>query len=232
MNIKILIIDDNPKILDKLSEYFRMNRIDTITIENGENALEIIAKETPDIVILDILMPGKDGFEVLKEIRHKYDLPVIMLTAKGEDTDIIVGLEMGADDYLAKPFNARELLARIRAVVRRSKDRQEIHSKTVGSGIHAASMFLNFDTQTLVYRNKKTMLTLMEFKLMKALMQRPDRIFLRDELMTIISGIDNAYYDRSIDAHISRLRSKINDITGNPAIIKTIHGRGYMFLGQ
>ena len=232
MKLKILIIDDNQKIRDTLSEYFALNSIDTITIESGENALLTIANETPSIVILDILMPGKDGFEVLKEIRQKYDLPVIMLTAKGEDTDKIVSLEMGADDYLPKPFNARELLARIKAVVRRSECRQETHSKPLGSGIHAAGMFLNIDTQTLAFRNKKILLTLMEIKLMKTLMRHPDRIFPRDELMTVASGMDNVSYDRSIDAHISRLRSKISDIGGNPSIVKTIRGRGYMLLKQ
>ena len=226
-----LIIDDDAKLRKLLKEYLEGNGFGVLTLEDGLNALKTLGKESPDIIILDIMLPGKDGLDVLKEIRREYLTPVIMLTAKGEDTDRIVGLELGADDYLPKPFNPRELLARMRAVLRRSGQKTgENAEKDEDHLIKAGSLVLNTAKQTIIINDKEEELSSTEYKIIEVLMKNPNVILSRDQIMNLARGKDFMAFDRSIDVHISKLRSKLEVDPRSPKCIKTIWGSGYMFV--
>jgi two-component system phosphate regulon response regulator OmpR len=227
----VLLIDDDEKLLKLLTEYLEGYGFHVLTLVDGLAVLETIRVESPDIIILDIMLPKKDGFEVLKEIRLEYSIPVIMLTAKGEDADRIVGLELGADDYLPKPFNPRELLARMRAVMRRISPREkEDVKRNEGLLIEAGGLVLNKAKQTLLIEGKEVELSSTEYKILEVLMENPNRVLSRDELMTRARGRDFMAFDRSIDVHISKLRVKIETHPRSPKRIKTVWGTGYMFV--
>jgi two-component system, OmpR family, phosphate regulon response regulator OmpR len=195
--------------------------------------MEAIAEDKPDIIILDIMMPGKDGLEVLKEIRSRHAVPVIMLTARGEDMDRIVGLELGADDYLAKPFNPRELLARMKAVLRRVEaDTSAQKTLDVKGTICIGELELDLPRQVLRFRGRQTELSTAEFKLLEAMMERSNTVLSRDTLMNLARGRDFMAFDRSIDVHISHLRAKLESLTGNRDWIKTHWGSGYIFVDR
>lgn len=224
---KILIIDDDEKLCRLLNAYLKENGFEVSCVNDGSGALKAITGESPDIIILDIMLPGKDGLEVLTEIRKEHTLPVIMLTAKGEDTDRIVGLELGADDYLAKPFNPRELLARIKAVLRRGSRNNAMSHNLL---IKANGLTLNRPKQTVTVENKEIELSTTEFKILEVLMKNPNTVLTRDQLMTLARGRDFAAFDRSIDVHVSKLRTKLEADPQTPKRIKTIWGSGYMFV--
>jgi DNA-binding response OmpR family regulator len=195
--------------------------------------MEAIAEDKPDIIILDIMMPGHDGLEVLKEIRSRHTVPVIMLTARGDDMDRIVGLELGADDYLAKPFNPRELLARMKAVLRRVEaDTPAQKTLDVKDTICIGELELDLPRQVLRFRGGQAELSTAEFKLLEAMMERPNTVLSRDTLMNLARGRDFMAFDRSIDVHISHLRAKLESLTGNRDWIKTHWGSGYIFVGR
>lgn len=228
---RVLIIEDDAKIRMLLKEYLEGNDFEVITLADGNNALDFINSESPDIVILDIMLPGKNGLEVLKEIRQKNSIPVVMLTAKGEDADRIVGLELGADDYLPKPFNPRELLARMRAVMRRTFQEKEADTE-IENLVIAGGIVLNRAKQTAVLDEEEIELSSTEYKILDVLMTNPNVILNRDQIMNYARGRDFMAFDRSIDVHISKLRSKIDKNAGSPKRIKTIWGSGYMFVDQ
>jgi two-component system, OmpR family, phosphate regulon response regulator OmpR len=224
-----------------LTEYLQLVGMNVIVLEDGKRVIETIETQHPDVVILDIIMPGKDGLSILKSIKRKYILPVIMLTARGEVTDKIVGLELGADDYLTKPFNSRELEARIKATLRayRSIKLDTKHAvstselNTPGETILEGCFRLNTANHTLTINETDILLSVMENRLLRALMSRPKQIFSRETLINIINdGPDIIAFDRSIDAHISRLRAKIKAIGGDSKSVKTIRGSGYMFVPE
>jgi two-component system phosphate regulon response regulator OmpR len=193
--------------------------------------MESIDKDKPDIIILDIMLPGKDGLEVLKEIRARDRIPVIMLTARGEDMDRIVGLELGADDYLAKPFNVRELLARMKAVLRRAETEAESQIALDGkSNLRIGALDLDLRQLVLRFEDKRVDLSTAEFRLLEVMMKRPNTVLNRDTLMNLARGRDFIAFDRSIDVHISRLRAKLEMLTGSRDWIKTHWGSGYMFV--
>ena len=226
-----LIIDDDEKLCRLLGQYLMDNGFRTVRLADGSNVLKTLSVESPDIVILDIMLPGKDGLEVLREIRKDHALPVIMLTAKGDDTDRIVGLELGADDYLPKPFNPRELLARIKAVLRRytQRDNDTGHQPRDPS-ITAGGITLNVAKQTVVVAGNEMELSTAEYRILEVLMKNPNVVLSRDQLMTLARGRDFTAFDRSIDVHISKLRAKVEDNPQSPARIKTVWGSGYMFV--
>lgn len=228
---RVLIIEDDAKIRMLLKEYLEGNGFEVITLADGNNALDFINAESPDIVILDIMLPGKNGLEVLKEIRQKNSIPVVMLTAKGEDADRIVGLELGADDYLPKPFNPRELLARMRAVMRRTFQDRDTETDP-DSLIIAGGIVLNRANQTAMLEEEEIELSSTEYKILEVLMTNPNVILNRDQIMNYARGRDFMAFDRSIDVHISKLRSKLEKNPGSPRRIKTIWGSGYMFVDQ
>ncbi len=231
MENAVLIIDDDEKLCNLLGEYLKDNGFHAACLADGSNALDTLSAGSFDLVILDIMLPGKDGLEVLKEIRKDHTLPVIMLTAKGDDTDRIVGLELGADDYLPKPFNPRELLARMKAVLRRSahKDKDD-NNRAHDNTIIAGGMTLNRAKQTVVVDGRELELSTAEYRILEVLMKNPNAVLSRDQLMTLARGRDFTAFDRSIDVHISKLRAKVEADPKVPRRIKTVWGSGYMLV--
>ena len=231
MEKKVLLVDDDAKLRKLLREYLEGYGFHILTLADGLSVAKTIREESPDMIILDIMLPKRDGLEVLKEIRMEFSVPVIMLTAKGEDADRIVGLELGADDYLPKPFNPRELLARIKAVLRRLPDRDRSNARRDENMlIEAGGLILNKAKQTLLIEDKEVELSSTEYKLLEALMENPNRVMSRDQLMNLARGRDFMAFDRSIDVHISKLRAKLEPDPRSPQRIKTVWGTGYMFV--
>ncbi len=227
---KVLLVDDDDKLRKLLKEYLEGYGFRVSTLEDGTRALSTIRGEMPDVVILDIMLPKKNGLEVLREIRAESTIPVLMLTAKGEDADRIVGLELGADDYLPKPFNPRELLARIKAILRRLDFEARRGSVGEDQQLKAGGLVLNMARQTVMVEEREVDLSSTEFKILKVLMERPNRVLTRDQLMDLAQGKDFMAFDRSIDVHISKLRVKLEADPKSPKRIKTIWGTGYMFV--
>jgi two-component system phosphate regulon response regulator OmpR len=231
MEKKVLLVDDDEKLLKLVKEYLEGYGFRVVILPDGSAVMKTIAAKSPDIVILDIMLPGKDGLAVLKEIRTEHAVPVIMLTAKGEDADRIVGLELGADDYLPKPFNPRELLARVRAVLRRPPHLDEMEAREDKAKlIKVGGMILNMAKQTLMVDDKEVELSSTEYKVLEALMKHPNVVMTRDQLMTLARGRDFMAFDRSIDVHISKLRAKLKPFPKYGKSIKTVWGTGYMFV--
>jgi two-component system phosphate regulon response regulator OmpR len=231
MGKEVLLVDDDEKLLKLVKEYLEGYGFRVLTLPDGSAVMKTIAKHSPDIVILDVMLPGRDGLDILKEIRAEYSLPVIMLTAKGEHADRIVGLELGADDYLPKPFNPRELLARVKAVLRRPpylEDEEGIEDKT--TFIKVGGLSLNRARQTLLLEDREVELSTTEYKVLEALMRRPNMVMTRDQLMNLARGRDFMAFDRSIDVHISKLRAKLAPFPNYKKCIKTVWGAGYMFV--
>jgi two-component system phosphate regulon response regulator OmpR len=231
MDKKVILVDDDDKLRKLLGEYLDGYGFQVVSLPDGSRVLETIRTESPDIVILDIMLPKRDGLEVLRDIRVEFSLPVIMLTAKGEDSDRIVGLELGADDYLPKPFNPRELLARMKAVLRRISPRETKPAKgDKRIFIEAGGLVLNRARQTLQIVDKEVQLSSTEFKILEVLMEHPNTVLSRDRLMNLARGRDFVAFDRSIDVHISKLRAKLQPHPRFRNIIKTVWGTGYMFV--
>ena len=218
-----LIIDDDPKLGALLEEYLQARGLQTALAASGPAGLARLRAGGVDLVVLDVMMPGMDGLAVLTEIRRESRVPVIMLTARGEDTDRIVGLELGADDYLAKPFNPRELLARARAVLRRVAAPEEDGDVA----LYAAGVRLDPARREVALDGAPVELTTTEFEILRALMSAAGRVIPRERLMEQARGQDWAAYERSVDVHISHLRRKLGDDPRSPQRIKTVRGVGY-----
>ncbi len=234
METTILVIDDDARLQELLARYLEGYGCRVIPLGEGSNAAEILAATKPDLVVLDLMLPGPDGFTVLKTIRSVSTIPVIMLTAKGEEEDRIVGLELGADDYLAKPFNPRELLARIRAVLRRAgAPSSGAARETVPSGrIASEGLALDASRRLLVVEDDAAELTQAETNLMAVFMRNPDAVLSRDELMTRAFGREYQAFDRTIDVHVARLRAILKRHPRQAGRISTVWGAGYLFLGK
>ncbi len=228
MDSKILIVDDDEKLRKLLKEYLESYGLKIITLADGSTVEKTIRVEDPHVLILDIMLPGEDGLSVLKRVRSFSSVPVIMLTAKGEGSDRIVGLELGADDYMPKPFNPRELLARIKAVLRRIDPQRGMPGADVDV-IKAGGLTLHLSRQTLQVEEHEIELSTAECKIMEALMRHPNMALGRDRLMTLARGRDFMAFDRSIDMHVSNLRSKLSPYPDARKRIKTVWGTGYMF---
>ena len=231
MKKKVLIIDDDKKLQKILKEYLEEDEFNVLSMYDGIDCLGIIDLESPDIIILDIMLPGCSGLDVMRKIKQKYNLPVILLTAKGEETDRIVGLELGADDYLPKPFNPRELVARMRAVMRRNVfDGSNDYEKYDDLPIIVGDLLLNRAKQSVFVGSKEVELSLTEFKILEVLMRNKNIILSRDRLMNLAMGKNFMAFDRVIDVHVSNLRTKLGVELNSPQYIKTVRGTGYMFV--
>ncbi len=224
---KILLIDDDEKLGHLLKSYFGRFDLELISATHPRDGLEKLRKEDPDLVILDVMLPDQDGFEVCRNIRKTSAVPVIMLTARGEVTDRIVGLEIGADDYLPKPFEPRELVARIQNVLRRSGARPD------GDGVlRYKDLEVNTERRSAQLEGEDVELTTMEFQLLALLAANPGRVYSRDDVLNELRGIDAQLFSRSVDILVSRLRSKLKDTAKHPRFIKTVWGAGYTFVGE
>ncbi|WOI53791.1 response regulator [Parvularcula sp. LCG005] len=223
----VLVVDDEPSIREPLVDYLAMNGYRVSGAPTAQAARDVIAADPVHIVLLDIMMPGEDGLSLTRSIRADGSLPIILLTAKAEDTDRIIGLEMGADDYVVKPFNPRELLARIKAVMRRASTTNETTSPS--GTIQFDRFILDPEGRTLTTDDGEDIpLTGGEYALLMVLIERAGRVLNRDQLLDLTQGREAGVFDRSIDNQISRLRKKIEDDPKAPAIIKTVRGGGYV----
>lgn len=228
--VKIIIVDDDRKLCRLVTDYLEPMGYKVDSAHNGSDGLQMILKGDYHAVILDVMMPRMDGFEVLKRLRKDSDIPVLMLTARGEETDRIVGLEMGADDYLPKTFSSRELLARLRAVTRRyfiSKNQAE----TVANNnmLIFGNLQIERDSRTVILDSKELNLTPLEFDLLLSLAGSAGRVLSRDQLLDAVAGRSYDVFDRSVDVHISSLRRKLGEDPRNPRYIQTVRSAGYMF---
>ncbi|MBN2104512.1 response regulator transcription factor [bacterium] len=221
----ILVIDDDEKLNILLKDYLSDFGYQVSTVTHPSEGIRIVRDRPPDLVILDIMLPDMDGFEVCREIRKTSTVPVVMLTARGDVTDRVVGLEIGADDYLPKPFEPRELVARIQSVLRRL-------SKPGVSVIRFSGLEVDIEKQSVKLSDEKIHLTTMEFELLRLFMENPGKVFSRDQIMDVLRGMDCSVFDRSVDMLISRLRQKLNDDLKDPKWILTIRGTGYKFIGD
>ena len=222
---RILIIDDDVNLNALLTEYlqgFGHNLVSETTAAAGRKRLR---RELPDLLILDVMPPDTDGLTLCREFRAEYDLPIIMLTARGEVADRVMGLELGADDYVPKPFEPRELVARIQSVIRRARDRSQ------GEVLVCDGLRMETETRRVELDGNQVELTTMEFELLRGLMESRGRVMSRDRLIERLRGIDSDVIDRSIDMLISRLREKLGDEPRQPRFIRTVRMGGYQFVG-
>jgi DNA-binding response OmpR family regulator len=220
-----LLIDDDARLGALVTEYLGRHEIDVTVAGDGERGLSVLRKGRFDVVLLDVMLPGADGFEVCRRLRAAPELaalPVIMLTARGDDVDKIVGLELGADDYLAKPFNPRELLARIHAVLRRGR-RVATRDRFSAGGLE-----IDFEAREVTVAGQRQVLTAYEFELLAALARAAGRVLSREQLLDALKGATYETFDRSIDVHISKLRGKLEANPKQPRYIKTVRGAGYV----
>jgi len=225
----ILIVDDDAEIRTLLSDYLRREGYVASVAAEGQTMREVLGRERIDLVILDLMLPGEDGLVLCRNLRAESHLPVIMLTARGEEVDRIVGLEMGADDYIAKPFNPRELLARIRAVLRRARTLPGPADHTPAERIHFAGWILELARRQLVNPDGVVVpLSGGEFRMLTVFLERPNRILSRDQLLDLTRGRETVPFDRSVDVQVGRLRKRLGDDGQSPALIKTVRGEGYV----
>ncbi len=229
--IRVLIIDDDPKLCRLVKDYLEPMGYEVESAQTGPSGLEKVLSEEYQAVILDVMLPGMDGFEVLRRIRQSSTVPVLMLTALGDESDRIVGLEIGADDYLPKTFSTRELLARLRAVTRRSTlSTNQTQAANEADDIVIGDLRINQASRQVFQGNRALSLTPVEFDLLVCLARAADRVMSRDRLLDEISGRDYEVFDRSIDVHISSLRRKLDDDAKKPKYIKTVRSAGYMLM--
>ncbi|KKC28874.1 response regulator transcription factor [Caldanaerobacter subterraneus] len=226
MNKKILVVDDEIKILEVVKSYLEREGFSVITETNGNNVLDTFKKEKPDLVILDLMLPGISGEELCKRLRQFSNVPILMLTAKVQESDKINGFSIGADDYITKPFSPRELVMRVKAILRRTTD--DVPLAEVMS-FNNDDLVVDLRAHTVRKKGVVVNLTPNEFKILKILIRNPNRVFTREELIEKVMGFDYEGYDRTIDAHIKNLRQKIEDDTKNPVYIRTVYGVGYKF---
>lgn len=225
---KLLVVDDDPELRELTQAYLVKNGFIVNTVETSVGMDEFLATNDVDLLILDLMLPGEHGLAIAKRLKKKKDLPIIIVSAQGEDIDRIVGLEIGADDYLPKPFNPRELLARIRAVLRRSSGKLE-EEEIESSRLVFNDFELDLNAHSLSRGGEKVSLTSGEFDLLALLAANPNRVLHRDTILDKLTGAERSPFDRSIDVRVTRLRGKLEFDPSKPELIKTIWGKGYMF---
>ena len=228
---KILIIDDDAELCEMLSEYLRKEHFEVETVQHGTRGLERARSGDYHLLVLDVMLPGMNGFDLLRELRTSSDIPVLLLTARGDELDRIVGLEIGADDYLSKPFNARELLARIRAIGRRNA-REQRSASAPKQPVAVGDVDLDPGSRTITLNGKVIDATTVEFNLLEILLRSAGNVVSRDEIATAVLGRELSPFDRSIDVHISKLRKKLGTLPNGRERIKTIRNTGYMYVSM
>jgi two-component system alkaline phosphatase synthesis response regulator PhoP len=222
---KVLVVDDDAKTVELVKLYLQREGFETLIAYDGVEALNLARTGSPDLIVLDLMLPDLDGFEVCRTLRHESDVPIIMLTARTTDQDKLTGLDLGADDYVTKPFSPRELAARVRAVLRRLPGERGPEEITSGE------LSMNFVKHEAWFAGKPLELTSVEFKLLGVLAKEPGRVFSRANLIEEALGYDFEGFDRTIDVHVLNLRRKLESDPGHPRYIKTIYGVGYKFAG-
>jgi DNA-binding response OmpR family regulator len=223
MTARVLVIDDDRKLCGLLSTYLGSVGFDVATANDGDTGLAMLRSERPDAVVLDVMLPGMDGFEVCRTIRRASGVPIIMLTARGEVTDRVVGLELGADDYVSKPFEPRELVARIQAVLRRGRTGEEVWS--------FGALHVDPQRRAAYLDGEPVPLTTAEFDLLELLIRSRGRVLTRTHILDGVKGESWDAFDRSIDVLVSRLRQKLGDDARQPRYVRTVRGTGYAFVG-
>lgn len=229
-NKKILVVDDDPGLRDLLQEYLSSQGYQVGTVADGLAMEQHLVQEAADLVILDLMLPGEDGLALARKLKARGRQPIIMLSARGEDVDRIVGLEVGADDYLAKPFNPRELLARIRAVLRRGDEAAGRTEERAQSVSRFGPFQLNLSSRSLQKNGVEILLTAREFNLLSIFVEYPNRVLSRDFLMDAMKGYERDPFDRTIDVTVTRLRRKIGEDSSAPEYVRTVWGEGYLFV--
>jgi DNA-binding response OmpR family regulator len=224
----VLLVEDDRKLADLTREYLRGHGVEVTHVADGRAGLDEALRGRWDAVLLDLMLPGLDGLSVCRELRARSDVPILVLTARGEEADRVMGLELGADDYLPKPFSPRELLARLRAVTRRAKGKAGPPTATVRVG----GLALDPASRRAMLDGRELSLTGYEFDLLRALAERAGRVLSREQLMELAKGSAEESFDRSIDVHVSRLRQKLGDDPKRPRLIKTVRGAGYLYAGE
>jgi DNA-binding response OmpR family regulator len=225
--IKVLLVEDDERLAQLTARYLETHGVLVTIVGDGVEGQTEALRRQYDCVVLDLMLPGRDGIEVCRQLRGRTDVPILMVTARGEEADRVLGLEVGADDYVTKPFSPRELLARIRATVRRVRGQAGPTQQTIQVG----GLVLDPQRMTVTLDGKTIDVTAYEFSILRALAQRPGRVLSREQLLDLAKGSAELSFDRSIDVHVSRLRAKLGDDSRNPKILKTVRGAGYLLAG-
>lgn len=224
---KILVVDDEPKIVQLTRDYLERAGFSVLTAGDGKSALSVARAERPDLIVLDLGLPTMDGLDVTRTLRRDTNVPIIMLTARGEETDKLVGLEIGADDYMTKPFSPKELVARVRTVLRRFEN-----AAAGAETIRVADLTLDVPRMRATVANRTVELTPTEFHLLAALARNPGRVFTRAQLLDAVRGVAIESYERAIDAHVKNIRRKIEPSSREPRYILSVYGVGYKFADE
>lgn len=218
----VLVVDDNEKIVEVLAEYLRAEGFEPVTAADGRTALRLAAETRPDIALVDIMLPGVDGLEVTRTLQSEYDTPVILVTAKSDEVDRLVGLEIGADDYVTKPFSPREVVARVKAVLRRSE-----RGSKAGPVLRVGDLTVDSDRRSVRVADEDVGLTRTEFDILATMAAHPGRVYTRLQLLEAASGDAYEGYERTIDAHVKNIRRKLRDDPRDPRYVHTVLGVGY-----
>lgn len=224
---RVLIVDDDIKITKLLQSYFEKDNFLTYLAHDGYKALELIREITPDIMILDLMLPGIDGWDICRQVRKENDIPIMMLTARDEEMDRLIGLEIGADDYVSKPFSPREVVARAKAILRRT-----VRTARAVEPMKIGKLVIDTEGHTIAANGVSIDLTPIEFKIIELLASHSGRVFTRLQIVDQIQGYAFEGYERTIDAHIKNLRRKLEDNPKEPRLIQTVYGVGYKFAGD
>lgn len=222
--LSVVYVEDDERLARLTAQYLQSHGLEVTVVARGDLAVGEILRVKPDVVLLDQMLPGESGLAICRRLRERVDVPILMITARTEEADRVLGLEGGADDYIGKPFSSRELLARIRAHARRAKGRAGPAAPRTAVG----ELVIDAETMTATLRGEALALTTYEFGLLRALAERAGRVLSREQLLQIVQGTSEDAFDRSIDVHVSRLRSKLGDDPRNPRLLKTVRGVGYV----
>jgi DNA-binding response OmpR family regulator len=226
--IRVVYIEDDERLASLTARYLESHDVAVIVSTDAREGIAAVLRGRPDVVLLDLMLPGQSGFDICRELRSHVDTPIVMVSARGDEVDRIVGLEGGADDYIAKPFSSRELLARIRAQARRARGRSGPSPEVLRVG----ALTIDAASRTAALSDHDLALTTYEFALLRALVERAGRVLTRERIMEIVRGAADEAFDRSIDVHISHLRQKLGDDPRRPKLLKTVRGIGYMLAGK